>query len=212
MTSTRVLGWTIVTAGACAIVAIAVLHLLKPGLDPFSRAISEYVYGPYGILMTITFFIQCIGSLAMALLVMKTGIQGARARVGGVLFIVSALGAAVAGVFPADQVSPYPQSLTGIIHAMAGMIRFLALAFALPLLSSALGSVPLWRSVRRTLVVLAYLFVGTLLVSIFVLVNLDLFGLGQRVFISLLLLWMFVAVYPVLRRGAHSYGYGSDVR
>ncbi len=198
--SNRILGWSVVIAGACATLAITMLHLLKPDLDPLSHAISEYVYGPYGALMTITFFVQCIGSLALAALVIRVETEGRRPFVGGILFVISAVGAAVAGVFPADPVSPYPQTSNGIIHAVAGMIRFLALAFALPLLSSALSSVPDWRSVRKTLTILAILFVVTFLVSIFVLANLNWFGLGQRIFISLLLIWMFIAAYPVIRR------------
>jgi hypothetical protein len=36
------------------------------------------------------------------------------------------------------------------------------------------------------------------MVSIFVLANLDLFGLGQRAFIVTLLIWMSAAVYPMI--------------
>ncbi len=178
---------------------IVVLHVLRPDLDPYNRAISEYVNGPYGDLMTITFFSQSLGSLALAAIVIRVGLKQRRARIGSVLFIVAAMGGAVAGMFPTDPASPYPQTSTGAIHAVAGLIRFLSLSLALPLLSSALRTNPYWRRVGKALTFLATLFVITFLASIFVLANLNLFGLGQRVFIAMLLVWMSMAAYPMIR-------------
>ncbi len=195
----RGLGWSVLAAAGFTAVVIVVLHPLRPDLDPYNRAISEYVNGPYGALMTITFFSQTLGSLALAAIVIRVGLRQRRARIGSVLFIVAAIGGAAAGVFPTDPASPYPQTTTGEIHAVAGLIRFLSLSLALPLLSSALGTSPHWRRVGKALTFLATLFVITFLGSIFVLANLNLFGLGQRVFIAMLLVWMSIAAYPMIR-------------
>ncbi len=195
----RGLGWSVLAAAGFTAVVIVVLHPLRPDLDPYNRAISEYVNGPHGALMTITFFSQSLGSFALAAIVIRVGLMQRRARIGSVLFIVAAMGGAVAGMFPTDPASSYPQTSTGAIHAVAGLIRFLSLSLALPLLSSALGTNPHWRRVGKALTFLATLFVITFLASIFVLANLNLFGLGQRVFIAMLLVWMSIAAYPMIR-------------
>lgn len=200
-TLNRGLGWSVLAAEGFTAVVIVVLHVLRPDLDPYSRAISEYVNGPYGTFMTIAFFSQSLGAIALAVSVIRAGLRQRRARIGSALFIVAAMGGAVAGVFPTDPASPYPQTSTGAIHAVAGLIRFLSLSLALPLLSSALRANSYWRRVGKALTFLATQFVLTFLGSIFVLANLNLFGLGQRVFIATLLVWMSIAAYPMIRYG-----------
>lgn len=46
--------------------AIALLHVLRTDYDPGYRYLSEYVVGPYGALMTSTYFVLSMGSLALA--------------------------------------------------------------------------------------------------------------------------------------------------
>ena len=194
------LGWIVLATCGFTAVAIALLHGLRPGLNPFDRAISEYVNGPYGTLMTVTFFSQSLGSIALAAIMMREGPGQLRIRIAGVLFIVAAIGAVVAGVFPADPASPYSRTTAGAIHMAAGLVRFLALSFALPLLSAALVKHPRFGNVSKVLNFLGVLFVITFLVSIVFLANVDLFGIGQRTFIAILLIWMSTAVYPIIRR------------
>ncbi len=194
------LGWLVLATSVFTAVAIALLHVLRSDLDPFARAISEYVNGPYGPLMTATFFSQSLGSLALAAIMIRDGLEQRRLRIGSVLLIVAAMGGIVAGVFPADPASPYSRTLPGTIHMVAGLVRFLALSFALPLLSSALAKHSQFEKVAKVLRFLGVLFVITFLVSIFVLANIDLFGLGQRAFIAMLLVWMSTAVYPIIWR------------
>ena len=45
--------------------AIIMLHILRTDFDPRYRYLSEYVNGPYGVLMTSTFFVLSLGSLAL---------------------------------------------------------------------------------------------------------------------------------------------------
>lgn len=196
----RRLGWIVIGANSWSAIAIALLHWLQPDLDPLERAISEYVHGSYGFLMTATFFSQSLGSLALGACVIRQGLKQRKALVGSLLLIVSAVGAAVAGIFPADLASPLPLTSAGAIHAAAGIIRFLCLAIALPLLSSALATHPRYRKVTKALTPLAMLFVVTFLVSIFVLANIGWFGLGQRGFIAILLIWMTMAVFPLIEK------------
>ena len=47
--------------------AIALLHILRTDFNPGYRYLSEYARGPYGALMTSTFFVLSAGSLALLL-------------------------------------------------------------------------------------------------------------------------------------------------
>src|SRR5437867_4074144 len=47
--------------------AIVLLHVLRTDFDPGYRYLSEYTRGPYGALMTSTFFALSTGSLALSL-------------------------------------------------------------------------------------------------------------------------------------------------
>ena len=47
--------------------AIVLLHVFRTDFDPGYRYLSEYARGPYGALMTSTFFALSTGSLALSL-------------------------------------------------------------------------------------------------------------------------------------------------
>lgn len=193
------LGWLVLGTCAFTTVAIVLLHGLRPELNPFERAISDYVMGPYGSVMTVTFFNQGLGSVALAAALMRVAPNHRRILIGSLLFVVAAIGAVIAGVFPADPASPYSRTIAGTIHMVAGLVRFLALAIALPMLSAALGEHSRFSMVKKTLTFLGVLFAITFLVSIVFLANIDLFGLGQRTFIAILIIWMSACVYPIVR-------------
>jgi hypothetical membrane protein len=192
------LGWLVVGTCAFTVGAVGLLHFLQPDLSPFERAISEYVHGRFGFLMTATFYSQSVGSVALGAIAIRHSNARRRTLVGGVLFMVSAVGAAVAGVFPADLAVPYPETPGGTVHAIAGLSRFLSLTVALPLLSSALVMKHQSQRATKSLVLLSRLFGLVFVVSIVVLANNNLFGVGQRTFIAILLIWMLIAVYPLI--------------
>lgn len=205
------LGWLVI--GTCAFTAGAVgmLHVLQPDLNPLERAISEYVHGRFGFLMTATFFSQSLGSIALGVIAIRRSNGHRRTLLGGALFLVSAIGAAVAGVFPADSGAAVPETPAGTVHAIAGLSRFLSLTVALPLLSSAhfTRTRPTW--VISSLAALSWLFGLVFVVSIVLLANLSIFGVGQRTFIAILLIWMVLAAYPRIRQPAESGGWEHPV-
>ena len=49
------------------VVAIMILHVLRPDLNPIRRAVSNYAVGPFGLLMTIAFFTLALSEFALAL-------------------------------------------------------------------------------------------------------------------------------------------------
>jgi Protein of unknown function (DUF998) len=47
--------------------AILILHVVRTDFDPGYRYLSEYAVGPYGTLMTSTFYVLSAGSVALAI-------------------------------------------------------------------------------------------------------------------------------------------------
>jgi hypothetical protein len=197
--SNKVLSWIIIASVSYTALVIMVLHFLQPDKNPAVNAISEYVDGSSGGLMTSVFFIQSIGSIALAMLVIRIGSQERKVLVGGVLFILAAFGDAVAGLFPADPITDQTMTSTGIVHMVGGLTRFISLALALPILSFDLIKKEPWKDYSRALKGLGTSFVIIFLGTVFVLAPSGLFGLGQRIFIGVALSWMFVIGFSIIQ-------------
>lgn len=162
------------------------------------NAISEYADGPYGVIMTSVFFVQAIGSIALARLVW--GIQPRKRKnlLGGLLFVFAAIGDVIAGLFQADPITAKTMTSHGSIHMAGGLIRFVSLAIGLPLLSSVLKKIAHWQKHGSLLKTIGTMFVVVFLGTVVVLAPLGLFGLGQRTFIFMALAWMFIVALPMI--------------
>jgi hypothetical protein len=64
------------------VVAIVILHVLRPDLNPIQRPTSEYAVGPYGWLMTSAFFSMSVASWALIIGLYQGVSQSARSRIG----------------------------------------------------------------------------------------------------------------------------------
>lgn len=145
------------TAGVTIFVlAVVALHLLQPGLDPLDHAVSYYVHGSSGWLLTVGLIALGMGSLALALS-LRGVIAGPGTRAGRWLLGVWAAGALLGGIFSADPPGRWsePPSVSGTIHGHAAMVAFLALPPAALRLARAAAGSEGWRSRRRLLLVLA---------------------------------------------------------
>ncbi len=171
--------------------AVVSLHFLRPDYDPTSRYISEYAVGPYGYLMTAAFFAWGIGSLALALGIRQTLKPSRASQVGVVLLWIATAGVFTAGIFTADLTGD-PVTTRGAIHGFASVVIFLSMIPAVLLLSIGFGRDPRWRRFRYSSLALGLVVLGTFflfggpggLVG---------FGIGQRIFIAALFLWLLVA-------------------
>lgn len=193
------LGWIILLTASLPIFCIILLHILQPGLNPSVNAISEYVLGDCGWLMSITFIMLSIGSIALAVLAIKMKPRMKKTTIVGVLFLFAALGSAIAGLFPADPIHQETLTQSGKIHALGGFIRFVSLAIALPIFSSVIKRKERWHIEGSILRILSILFVICFIATMFILAPIKLFGLGQRIFILVSLLWMVVLCLPLIR-------------
>jgi hypothetical protein len=170
--------------------AVALLHILRTDYDPGYRFLSEYVVGPYGILMTSTFFALSIGSLALALGLWRSVSSKLRFLPGLLLWLTLACAVFLAGIYPTD-LQESPPTRIGQIHNLMGMIAFPSATLALPLLSFPLRWERSWRSVWGVAVALSLIAV-TCFLTVFWLAGIRLAGLSQRMFLATTLVWMFI--------------------
>lgn len=183
-------------------------QLLPPHYSPISQAESDLAVGPYGYVMTVNFVVR--GLLTFAFLVGLLGVTqlGKSARVGIALLAVWGAGAFVLAAFPTDVGSVV--TVHGTIHNLTALVAFTGGAFGALLLSlhfpqeNRLRRLTTTAEIIGVLGVVAYFVTGA---GFFVHRLSHAFGLIERVFIGLVLLWMLVVAIQLLlsdRRGTGS--------
>jgi Protein of unknown function (DUF998) len=171
-------------------VVIALLHILRSDFNPGYRYLSEYARGPYGALMTSTFFVLSAGSLALLLGLCRSVTSRVHFVPGLVLWFAWACAVFLAGIYTSD-LQGTPHTRIGRIHDQMGMIAFPSATVALLLLSLALRWEREWRSVWRPAMLLSVVvFVSFLVLDRFG--EKDLGGLDQRIFLGATLIWMWI--------------------
>lgn len=133
------------------LVLLAVLHVIKPELDPSWHFISEYAIGDNGWVMTLAFLSLALScaSLAVALWPQIKGLIG---KTGLVLLLISAVGMAMAGVFTTDPIMTSRDAMTtnGQLHELGATLDLTPFA-ALLISWSLLRRNQAWSSARRAL-------------------------------------------------------------
>jgi hypothetical protein len=178
--------WSVIYYAA----AIIMLHILRTDFDPRYRYLSEYVNGPYGVLMTSTFFVLSLGSLALLFGLWRSVSSKIHFAPGMLLWLAWACAVFFAGVYPSD-LQESPTTWNGHIHNQMGMIAFPCATLALPLLSLPLRWDKKWQSVWACAVLLSL----PVIISFFALDRLGqmrLAGLDQRIFLGVTLIWMWI--------------------
>lgn len=193
----------ITIAGIAIYVALDIVaQLLPPHYSPISQAESDLGVGPYGWVMDLNFVVRGILSLAFVYGLYRVWPKTPRVPRGSLVLIGAwGIGAFVLAASPADVSGP--ATLHGTIHLITAFLAFLFVAVGVLGASRSMPHEPPWRSVRpyaRGLAVLAavalvVLFVGTGIPSI----EQHLFGLLERIFLALVLLWMLLVSIELLR-------------
>lgn len=197
--------WLAILGIAAYVVLDVVAQLLPPHYSPISQAESDLAVGPYGYVMTINFVVR--GSLTFAFLVgvLQATRLGHTARGGVALLAVWGAGAFILAAFPTDVGTAV--TVHGTIHNLTAAVAFAGGAFGTLFLAQHFGAEHRLRDLEtgaRILGVLAVVMLFVTLASL-ALRRLSLtFGLVERVFIGLVLLWMLVVALQLLRsdRGA----------
>ncbi len=160
------------------IVAVVVLHFLRPEYTPINHAVSNYAVGPNGYLMTAAFYVLALSVFALALGIFRSIALTNLSRIAILLLCLASSGIVVMGVFPGDVHALHPPAIiTGVIHWTAASISFLSMMIAAFLLSSSFKS--------DVAMVGALLLYGILALVGWI-------GIGQRIYITVCLLWLLV--------------------
>lgn len=169
----------------------ALLHLLDPATDAVGRAGSEYVLGPYGILMTSCYL--ALAGAVIALAIAYARMLGGRAA--PALLLLAGVGLVIAAMFPTDR-GVVATTVTGTIHNFAGLGTFIAVLIAVISLTRATGKDPRFSGSGRWLGVLSLCAVASFAVLFLVsgpFVSLGIFGIAQRLFLACVSAWLVVA-------------------
>jgi len=174
------------------VVAVVVLHFLSPEYNPINHAVSNYAVGAYGYLMTSAFYVLALSVIALAFGLFFSVALNKLSRVAILLLYLASCGMVVMGIFAGDTHALHPPAtLTGVIHWTAAGISFLSIMIAAFLLSRSFKTDERFRRFQRPCFILALAMVGALLLyGILALVGW--IGIGQRIYLAVCLLWLFV--------------------
>jgi hypothetical membrane protein len=174
------------------VVAVVILHFLRPEYNPINHAVSNYAVGPYGYLMTSAFYVLALSVLALTPGLFRSIALTNLSRIAIALLYLASCGMVIMGIFPGDAHALHPPAtITGLIHWTAAGISFLSNMIAAFLLSRSFKTDELFQRFQRPCFILALAVVGALLLyGILALVGW--IGIGQRIYLAMCLLWLLV--------------------
>lgn len=123
---------------SCAFLGLlALLHALKPELDPSWRMISEYAIGRFGWLMSLAFF--CWGGAVLALSIdLGPALRSGAGRVGRVWLVALAAALVGAGIFETDPITDPRGGAADQLHRSCGALVILTTPLAASLVARGL--------------------------------------------------------------------------
>lgn len=189
--SARYAAYLVLVALAYYVVAVVVLHLIEPELDPLARPISGYLRGRHPILARTTFFALAGALSALSLGLYQTRLRGRLVRVGLGLLGLAALGVVLAGLYPGPP-----------LHLVGGLMAFPPTIAAVLVLSLRFRRAPGWEAWAARLFYLGLTVLALFPIGAVALEGLDLGGLGQRLFFAALFTWMAIVAWRIASSGS----------
>ena len=172
------------------LLSIAVLHFVRPDVNPVLEPMSNYAVGPHGFLLTAADIGGGLAALALTFGLYLGIAPPGRSYVGYFLLGLYGVSVLLAGIFPIDVGGE--ATTVGAIHNIVGNIAFFGFPVAVILLSLGMGKDERWRSFRRTALALAGVVVLTVILTM-VGFNIGIgFGVTQRIANVATMLWMLV--------------------
>lgn len=184
--------FTLITVVGIAyfVVAVSVLHFLRPEYNPINHAVSNYAVGPFGYLMTSAFYVLALSVMVLAASLSFSIALNMASRVAILLLCLSSCGIVVMGIFPGDVHALHPPAtISGMIHWSAAAFAFLCIMVAAFLLASSFKTDNRFQRFQRPCFVLAMAMIGALLLY-GVLALVGWIGIGQRIYLAVCLLWL----------------------
>ena len=180
-------------AGVLLYVLIDVLlAFLRPDVNLFHNAESDYGVGPYSWLMDVNFLLRCGLSLAAAAAIVRHASTGGRLRLGAGFLVAWAVGSGILAFFP-DNPSGTPVTTFGLVHLSIAFLAFTCAVIGTIVLSVKFRLVPQLRQVVPSLLLISIAAV----VPLMLLGRTDfrpgtLAGLYERIFLGMELVWILV--------------------
>lgn len=199
---------TIICASAFIII-LALLHVIKPELDPSWRVISEYEIGHYGWIMQLEFFLLAAASIGVVAtywhkLTSKSG------RTGLIWLLISAFGMIMGGTFVTDPITTVKSAWTtnGILHNIGGSIMIFSTPFIITLITMNLIRQKLAKKTKLLLIVFTVMvwlgFIGYIAITAITyrgIANPDVvIGWPNRIFILGYSFWLIIAALAKIKK------------
>lgn len=106
-----------------------------------------------------------------------------------ILLGIVSIGLVITAIFPMD-LQGAPSTRSGVIHTVSFLVNVGSILLASVLLSVGFGSDPRWPGFKRTAVTLALLLMLAFVLRFFTLHKGAPYGLANRLFVSVLIVWM----------------------
>ena len=194
----RALGLIVIGAVLYWSCVVLMMHALEPEFSPIRAPMSAYVLGAYGTWMTTTYVALCAALLAVGYGLATTLSRTRLTRTAFSVFLIAAAATLVAGVFPMDFPPP-PRTLSGRLHALAGLFSFPTMVLGAFLFSLSFRRDRHWGRVSGPLLALSAVLIGLFVLAMLSLLVLGFAGYAQRLLIALLFFWMIVVGLHLIR-------------
>jgi len=182
---------------------IAALHVLRPDLNPISHFTSEYAVGPYGFLMTTTFFSMSVASFALVIGLYQAVLPPTRSLLGLGLLGIWAIGVLIAMLFPID-IEGAPETIAGTIHQMNGPSIFLCMTAGALLISLRFKRDTSWQSLHVPAMILSSIMLAGFAGTAFSFATGSGFGgLAQRIDLAALVAWILLIASNLITNAFH---------
>jgi predicted lactoylglutathione lyase len=197
--ATRALGLVALVGVATFTVACGAVQFLRGDYNWMRVPLSFYVIGRGGRMVETSYFVLACGLVAYGIGGYRALARNARSAAPMLLFVLAAIALCVTAAEFTD-VPGRPPTLHGVVHVVAANATFLCITVAMLLQSWRWRRDPYWRGRFRPALTLAAIAFAALWIH--ALVKPIPRGLGEKVVVALILLWLWRASWWLLRGSA----------
>ncbi len=171
-------------------IILIIASLLRPDYSHLINFVSELgaVDAPYAIIQRINFVFTGILIVAFTFGLHQGIGNGKGSFIGPFLVAIFGLSSVMSGIFSTDIIQP--GSFSDIMHSMSSAIGSVAAIIAFFIISERLRKDILWRPYQSFSIVIAIVAIIVSVVGVGILGAVGTPGLGQRLFLAVLFLWI----------------------
>jgi len=177
-----------------AVFALLLMHVLRPDYTMRTHMISDYAVGRYGWVMTTWFIAMSCGCQTLMFGLARSGLKTVSFKIGAGFLCVASIGLLISAFFPTD-LEEAASTRTGDIHTISFLINIVSIILSMIFLTICFRSHPRWRSYQRIAIMLTLLVVTAFFIQFFTLRRGAPYGLTNRLFVVVLLVWFFITTF-----------------